>query len=186
MSTPANVINVTTAGAVQFSGSQFSSGTLFVPYGGTGQTSYTTGDILYASASNVLSKLSATTNGYVLTLEAGIPAWEPPSGSASNWSTQNTNFNASVSNGYFVTSVAVATLPASPSTGDYVAFITTSSSTLTITANTGQRIRLGDIQSVIGGTCAASATGNTIELIYLSTSAIWYTLNCPVGQWTVT
>ena len=34
-------------------------------YGGTGQTTYATGDILYASATNTLSKLSAGTNGYV-------------------------------------------------------------------------------------------------------------------------
>jgi hypothetical protein len=44
-------------------------------FGGTGQTSYVTGDILYASAANVLSKLAATTNGFVLTLAAGIPSW---------------------------------------------------------------------------------------------------------------
>lgn len=44
-------------------------------YGGTGQTTYATGDVLYASAANVLSKLAAGTNGYVLTLAAGVPTW---------------------------------------------------------------------------------------------------------------
>ena len=44
-------------------------------YGGTAQTSYTTGDILYASATNTLSKLAAGTNGYVLTLASGVPTW---------------------------------------------------------------------------------------------------------------
>ena len=51
-------------------------------YGGTGQTTYATGDILYASASNTLSKLAAGTNGYVLTLASGVPSWAaspPPS-----------------------------------------------------------------------------------------------------------
>lgn len=43
--------------------------------GGTGIGTYTTGDILYASATNVLSKLSASTNGFVLTLAGGIPVW---------------------------------------------------------------------------------------------------------------
>ncbi len=43
--------------------------------GGTGQTTYATGDILYASGANTLSKLPATTNGFVLTLVAGVPAW---------------------------------------------------------------------------------------------------------------
>ena len=43
--------------------------------GFTGLTSYTTGDILYASAANTLSKLAAGTNGYVLTMGASVPAW---------------------------------------------------------------------------------------------------------------
>lgn len=43
--------------------------------GGTGLSSYTTGDILYASNTNVLSKLSAGSNGTVLAVSGGIPAW---------------------------------------------------------------------------------------------------------------
>jgi hypothetical protein len=46
-----------------------------VANGGTGLTSYSTGDIVYASATNTLSKLTAGTNGYVLTLAAGVPSW---------------------------------------------------------------------------------------------------------------
>lgn len=53
--------------------------------GGTGLTTYATGDILYASAANVLSKLSAGTNGYVLTLASGLPTWAAASGGASLW-----------------------------------------------------------------------------------------------------
>jgi hypothetical protein len=43
--------------------------------GGTNQLTYTTGDILYASASNTLSKLAVGSNAEVLTLAAGIPSW---------------------------------------------------------------------------------------------------------------
>jgi hypothetical protein len=43
--------------------------------GGTGLFSYATGDIIYASATNTLSKLAAGTNGYVLTLASGLPSW---------------------------------------------------------------------------------------------------------------
>ena len=46
-------------------------------YGGTGQSAYTTGDILYASATNTLSKLAAGTNTYILTMVSGVPAWQP-------------------------------------------------------------------------------------------------------------
>ena len=51
-----------------------------VANGGTGITSYSTGDIVYASATNTLSKLTAGTNGYVLTLAAGVPSWAAAGG----------------------------------------------------------------------------------------------------------
>lgn len=47
--------------------------------GGTGIGTYTTGDVLYASASNTLSKLAAGTTGQVLTMGASVPAWATPS-----------------------------------------------------------------------------------------------------------
>jgi hypothetical protein len=60
--------------------------------GGTAQSTYTTGDILYASATNTLSKLSAGTNGYVLTLASGVPTWAAPTGGSSvTTATINTN-----------------------------------------------------------------------------------------------
>jgi hypothetical protein len=55
-------------------------GTLPTANGGTNLTTYATGEILYASATNTLSKLSAGTNGQVLTLSAGVPAWSASSG----------------------------------------------------------------------------------------------------------
>jgi hypothetical protein len=44
-------------------------------YGGTGFTGYTTGDLIYASGASTLAKLAAGTNGYVLTMAAGVPSW---------------------------------------------------------------------------------------------------------------
>ena len=43
--------------------------------GGTGLTSYTAGDLLYASGTTTISKLAKGTDGQVLTLAAGIPSW---------------------------------------------------------------------------------------------------------------
>jgi hypothetical protein len=43
--------------------------------GGTAQTTYTTGDLLYASASNTLSKRAIGTTGQVLTVSGGVPTW---------------------------------------------------------------------------------------------------------------
>ena len=46
--------------------------------GGTGITSYSTGDILYASSATALSKLAVGSNADVLTLAAGVPSWATP------------------------------------------------------------------------------------------------------------
>ena len=43
--------------------------------GGTGLSSYTTGDLLYSSSSNTLAKLAAGSNGQILTLASGVPTW---------------------------------------------------------------------------------------------------------------
>lgn len=80
--------NTPTAGAITLGG------TLAAVNGGTGQSSYTTGDLLYASNSTTLSKLGAGTNGYILSVVAGVPAWTtpPPSGaSITNDTTTSTN-----------------------------------------------------------------------------------------------
>ena len=53
-------------------------GTLVTPRGGTGLTSYTTGDIIYASAGNTLDKLGIGTAGQVLTVSGGIVSWTTP------------------------------------------------------------------------------------------------------------
>jgi hypothetical protein len=50
-------------------------GTLAATRGGTGLTSYATGDLIYASAANTLSTLAAGTNSHVLTLAGGVPTW---------------------------------------------------------------------------------------------------------------
>lgn len=50
-------------------------GTLAVARGGTNISSYTTGDIIYASASGVLSKLAIGTTRQKLSVVGGLPAW---------------------------------------------------------------------------------------------------------------
>lgn len=44
-------------------------------YGGTGLTSYTTGDLIYSSSGNTLSKLGIGTAGQFLKVVGGVPAW---------------------------------------------------------------------------------------------------------------
>ena len=50
-------------------------GTLPIANGGTNLTTYTTGDILYASTTNVIGKLAVGTNGQVLRVSSGVPAY---------------------------------------------------------------------------------------------------------------
>ena len=55
-------------------------------YGGTGQSSYSTGDMLYATAANTLGKRSIGSAGEVLTVSGGLPVWQAISVNNSNWS----------------------------------------------------------------------------------------------------
>jgi hypothetical protein len=63
------------------SGTQFSlTSPVTAITGGTGQTSYAVGDILYASTTTALSKLTKGQQGYVLKAGATIPEWDGISG----------------------------------------------------------------------------------------------------------
>ena len=46
--------------------------------GGTAQTSYATGDLLYASGTNTLAKRTIGSSGQVLTVSGGVPTWAAP------------------------------------------------------------------------------------------------------------
>ena len=65
---------ITTAGTITIGGA------LVAANGGTGQTSYSTGDILYASGATAISKLAVGSNTEVLTLAGGVPTWAAPAG----------------------------------------------------------------------------------------------------------
>ncbi len=56
--------------------SKITTGALAATVGGTAQSTYTTGDILYASAANTLSKLAIGGTNQVLTVIGGIPSWQ--------------------------------------------------------------------------------------------------------------
>jgi len=70
------------SGIMNLNADRISTGTLSTARGGTSQYSYTTGDILYASGSSTLSKLSAGSTGYVLTSNGPntAPTWQAASG----------------------------------------------------------------------------------------------------------
>jgi hypothetical protein len=88
-------------------------GTLGIAAGGTNITTYTTGDLLYASATNVLSKLGIGTSGDVLRVVAGLPTWQAltnllSSGSFTPTITSTTNVASSTgARGFFTRSINV-------------------------------------------------------------------------------
>ena len=130
-----------TAGTgLTLTGTQFSlTAPVTAALGGTGQTSYATGDMLYASASTTLSKLTIGTANYVLTSSGTAPQYVAQStlsvGSATTATTATTATNAtntaitlnSTNADYYITVVSANTgnlpqlvatgLTANPSTG---------------------------------------------------------------------
>ena len=80
---------VNSAGNQNTSGSAASlSATLAVASGGTNITSYTTGDIIYASASGTLAKLGIGSTGQVLTVDGGLPSYAATASSVFSGSTK--------------------------------------------------------------------------------------------------
>jgi len=65
-------------GPITSSGTLTLGGTLVAANGGTGQSSYTTGDTLYASGSATLSKLAIGTTDYIMTSSGTAPQWTDP------------------------------------------------------------------------------------------------------------
>jgi hypothetical protein len=69
----------TSGGPITGSGTITLAGTLIAANGGTGISTYSVGDMLYASGTSTLSRLAAGTSGQVLTSAgAGAPTWATP------------------------------------------------------------------------------------------------------------
>jgi hypothetical protein len=65
--------------------------TIGADHGGTGQTTYTAGDILYASGTSALSKLSIGSSTFVLTSNGSAPGWTDPASITVGNATNATN-----------------------------------------------------------------------------------------------
>lgn len=101
------------------------------------------------------------------------------------WSDEGASTTVESFTGSFSTAAIALTLPASPSIGDTVAFIVNFAGALTITANAGQTIRLGNAVSGVAGTAVSSVVGNSLTLIYNSSTTSWISQNS-VGNWVLT
>lgn len=78
--------------------------------------------------------------------------------------------------GEFITATVTRTLPATAGLvdGDLVEYVCTTANVLTITANTGQAIRRGNVVTGVAGTATSSAIGDSIRLRFRAADQIWY------------
>ena len=126
-----------------------STGTLDTTQGGTNLTTYTTGDILYASATNVLSKLAIGTTGQHLIVTAGLPSWSTDSALGTVTSVSFTGGLISVATATTTPALTVA------GTSGGVVYFSSASTWASSAALTASAIVLG------GGAGAAPATTTT-------------------------
>lgn len=96
--------------------------TLATSRGGTNLSSYVAGDVLYASATNVLSALAKGTDGQVLKLASGFPSWA--TAGSLQASSKSTNYSVTASDGLLIATATLDfTMPTpSTATGNIFAF----------------------------------------------------------------
>ena len=139
--------------------------------GGTGQTSYAVGDLLYASTTTALSKLAAGTSGYVLTAAGAstAPAWAAP--------ITNTTGASSLSGTYNVTgSYAKVGLSVSlPSAGKYHVWGEVRCQLLVSVSTGNITIRLYD-------STAAAAISNSERISVFSQSSVLAGSTVPISE----
>lgn len=70
-----NTLTTDSSNRLVYNGSVVVAGTISVASGGTGLTSYTAGDMIYASGTTTLSKLGIGTANYVLRSDGSAPNW---------------------------------------------------------------------------------------------------------------
>jgi hypothetical protein len=119
--------------------------------GGTGQTTYATGDLLYASATNTLSKLAAGTNGYVLTLASGVPTWAASTGGVTSFSAGTTGFTPNTG------TTGAITLAGTLATTNGGTGLTTFTSGGAVYATSTSVLATGTLPNTAGGTGQSSA-----------------------------
>jgi len=156
--------------------------------GGTAQTTYATGDILYASAADTLSKLTIGSAGEVLTVTGGVPTWEPAAGGAITWNeVTGTSQNAAVNNAYIANngSLVTITLPSTFAVGDIVWVVGKGSGLWRLAANTGDTIHFGSQDTTAGGSLTATNRYDAVQVVGMTANSDWVCTGISQGNLTV-
>lgn len=175
--------DTTKNGVSHFDSTDFSVGAGgFVELATTGAGKTITGDAggaLSPTANNwnILGRSGSKTSGSGSTLTVNSPPFSQVGGSGTS----------TLNSGEFVTATAARTLPATAGLldGDLVIYYATTANVLTVTANTGQTIRIGNTVSASAGTAASTAIGDSLTLRFDATAVSWRAVSV-VGNWVVT
>lgn len=157
--------------------------------GGTGLTSLTSGDILYASASNTLSALPKGSDGQVLTLASGIPSWATPSGGGDTTISPTQITGGGDTANWNPTSLSTATViridadanlnqisGIAAQSGHRILLINVSANTI-ILRDKVSGLSTAANRFANGGYDIPLFPGDSITIIYDGTSSVWRTLN---------
>jgi len=159
-------------------------------YGGTNQTTYATGDLLYASSSNTLAKLAIGSSTNVLTVTGGVPVWAAAGGGGGGmtWTNVTSSPQAfSVSNGYVANlgTLLTFTLPTTASIGAQIDLVGVGAGGWKITYTTSQFIVFGNLTSTVtSGYISSNNANDCVSLICTTTNNGW-TVRGSVGNITV-
>jgi|GEM_PF-3223859 len=147
-------------------------------YGGTGQTSFSVGDILYASAAGTLSKLAIGSSGDVLKVSGGVPSWGTDLQSAGSaggtWATTTSQVSGTLVNYSNNTSDVIAIGSNSTTTAEYWFDPNTTRAFFSGNLGIGTTSPYSKL-SVVGETVSAFFTATTSQAStfpYASTTAI--------------
>lgn len=161
--------------------------------GGSGFSTYTTGDFVYASATNTLSKLGIGTTGEILSVVGGAPAWVAPN---LPFNSVSSSTQALLINNIYYTTYAglnVMTLPSTAAAGSIIKVLAgNSGNTFQIAQNSGQLIYYGAQNGVsqvtttgIGGSLQSVDPNTTVTVICIVANTTWQVLD-NVNSLTVT
>jgi hypothetical protein len=141
--------------------------------GGTGQTGFTTGDILYSSATDTLAKLAIGSAGQVLKVTSGVPAW----------ATDSTGSGTVTSVSWTGGIVAVATATSTPAftiagTSGGIPYFSSASTWASSTALTQYGVVYG---GGAGAAPAATSAGTATHVLTSNGSGAPPTFQAPAG-----